>query len=203
MILESQVSINRLSQHKANPMAHTSERNLGPERTFKHYPIYKDTGVKWLGEIPKHWGIKRLRLVCEINPTKAELSRLPVSTEVSFLPMEAISEDGLLNLEQKRRLDQVWQGYTNFRDGDIIVAKITPCFENGKGALCANLLSGIGFGTTELQVLRPREYVYAPFLFYLTKSHPFRNLGIASMKGVAGQQRITDDFVKDFRMVKS
>lgn len=154
--------------------------------------------MEWLGKIPAHWEAKRLRFACVVNPGKAELSNLPVSTEVSFLPMDAISEDGTLDLGQTRRLDQVWQGYTNFRDGDVIVAKITPCFENGKGALCGDLLEGVGFGTTELEVLRPHQNMYSPFIFYLTKSHPFRNLGIASMKGVAGQQRITEDFVKDF-----
>ena len=60
--------------------------------------------------------------------------------------MDAISEDGEINLEQTRRLEQVWQGYTNFRDGDVVVAKITPYFENGKGALCANLLGSMGSG---------------------------------------------------------
>lgn len=164
------------------------------------YPAYKDSGVEWLGEIPAHWNAERLRFACSVNPSKAELSDLPASTEVSFMPMEAISEDGKINLEQTRHLEQVRQGYTNFRDGDVVVAKITPCFENGKGALCANLLGGVGFGTTELQVLRPSENVYSPFIFYLTKSHPFRNLGIASMQGSAGQQRVTDEFIKDFRL---
>jgi type I restriction enzyme S subunit len=114
--------------------------------------------------------------------------------------MEAVGESGRLNLDQTRTLETVSQGYTYFRENDVIVAKITPCFENGKGALCKGLIGGIGFGTTELHVMRPGREVFAPFLFYLTKSHPFRNLGIASMQGAAGQQRVTGAFIKDFRV---
>lgn len=165
---------------------------------WKQYHMYKDSDVEWLGEVPEHWEVKRLRFICKINPTKSELYNLASSTTVSFLPMEAISENGLLNLEETRNIEQVWQGYTHFKDNDVIIAKITPCFENGKGALCKGLLGGIGFGTTELQVLQPSLAASPEFIFYITKSHPFRSLGIASMKGAAGQKRVTDDFIKDF-----
>ncbi|PYJ79744.1 MAG: phosphoglycerate mutase, partial [Verrucomicrobia bacterium] len=66
-------------------------------RRFKPYSVYKDSGVEWLGEVPAHWEEKRLRFVCRVNPSKAEISALPRTTEVSFLPMEAIGEDGKLN----------------------------------------------------------------------------------------------------------
>jgi len=165
---------------------------------WKSYPKYKDSGVEWLGEVPGDWDVKRMRFVCRINPNKADLAHLPNSTIVSFLPMEMIGEEGQINLEETRSLEQVRQGFTHFEDDDIIVAKITPCFENGKGALCKGLLGGIGFGTTELQVLRPNENVDSAFIFHITKSRPFRCLGIASMRGSAGQKRITDDFIKDF-----
>lgn len=167
-------------------------------RRWKVYPAYRDSGVNWLGKVPEHWKIRRLRHACCVNPPKSEIGHLPVSTEVSFVPMDAIGDNGHLNLEEVRALEVVWQGYTYFRDGDVIVAKITPCFENGKGALCKNLVGEIGFGTTELHVLRPGDEAVAPFIFYLTKAHPFRNLGIATMQGAAGQKRVTDNFIKDF-----
>jgi type I restriction enzyme S subunit len=113
--------------------------------------------------------------------------------------MESIGEDGTLSLDQTRTLAQVSQGYTYFRDGDVIVAKITPCFENGKGALCRGLVSGIGFGTTELHVLRPRIGLSSRFLSYLTRSQPFRSTGIALMYGAAGQKRVPEDFIRDFK----
>lgn len=112
--------------------------------------------------------------------------------------MEAIGELGGLSLTSSKELGEVANGYTYFRDGDVLVAKITPCFENGKGALARGLENGIGFGTTELHVLRPTRQLEAEFLAYLTFADAFRKPGQAAMKGAAGQQRVPDDFVKHF-----
>jgi len=123
---------------------------------------------------------------------------LPSEMEVSFLPMECIGEDGRLSLEKTRTIEQVRQGYTYFQDEDVILAKITPCFENGKGALCQGLLNGIGFGTTELHVLRTNEKSYPKYIYYLTKSDPFQKIGAAMMYGAAGQKRLPEEFIRDF-----
>jgi len=112
--------------------------------------------------------------------------------------MERIGEDYTLLLQEAKTLAEVEQGYTYFRDKDVIVAKITPCFENGKGALCHELVNGIGFGTTELHVIRAGHDIYPAFVAYLTMSRSFRLLGEASMKGAAGQKRVPDDFINDF-----
>ena len=93
-----------------------------------------------------------------------------------------------------------WQGFTYFRDGDVIVAKITPCFENGKGALVSQLKGGIGFGSTEFHVLRPTQRNAPRFIYYLTKSSMFRALGTASMYGAGGQKRVPEDFIEDLRV---
>lgn len=114
--------------------------------------------------------------------------------------MEAVGEYGGLDLSQTRMLDDVGSGYTAFRDNDVLVAKITPCFENGKGALASSLTNGVAFGTTELHVLRPRTTVASRFLFYLTISDPFRKLGEAEMYGAGGQKRVPTEFVQDFRL---
>jgi type I restriction enzyme S subunit len=119
-------------------------------------------------------------------------------TEVSFLPMENIGEDGTFSDEERRSLEEVAEGYTHFRDGDVGLAKITPCFENGKGALFDGLENGIGFGTTELHILRAKSGTSPRYVFYLTRSHLFRKLGAASMYGSAGQKRVPEDFVRDF-----
>ncbi len=89
-------------------------------------------------------------------------------------------------------------GYTYFRDGDIVIAKITPCFENGKGALAAGLTNGIAFGTTELHVLRTTDAADRRFMFYITLSDAFRRLGEADMYGAGGQKRISESFVRNF-----
>ena len=164
---------------------------------YKPYPSYKPSGIEWLGEIPAHWDVRRLKFVACINPSKSEVSHLPDDLEVSFLPMERVRK-GALDLELKKPIKEVKQGFTYFRDGDILVAKITPSFENGKGALAFGLEDGIGFGTTELHVIRATPKVNRRFLYYLTFSHQFRGMGETQMYGTAGQKRVPDSFVNDF-----
>ena len=169
--------------------------------SFPRYPEYKDSGVEWLGEVPGHWELLRVRQVATLNPSKSEVAALPPETELSFLPMEAIGEDGRLDLQRTRPILDVSSGYTYFRDGDVTIAKITPCFENGKGAVMCGLVGGAGFGTTELIVARPKpEETTSEYLHWVFVSQPFRKLGEASMYGAGGQKRVPDDFVRDFRL---
>jgi type I restriction enzyme S subunit len=167
-------------------------------RAFPRYPAYKDSGVEWLGEIPAHWQRKRLRFVCEFNPSKSEIRDLPADTLVSFVPMERVGEDGSIDASEKRTIEQLAGTYTYFRDGDVLVAKITPCFENGKGTYCRGLENGVGLGSTEFHVLRPTKYADSHFIFYLTYSQHFREQGTAIMYGAAGQQRVSSDFMINF-----
>src|SRR4051812_19229018 len=100
---------------------------------YRHYPEYRASGVEWLGTVPAHWDVDRLRYHVALNPSPAEARALPPTTEVSFVPMEAVFENGGLDTSQSKPLSDVRDGFTYFRDGDVVVAKITPCFENGKG----------------------------------------------------------------------
>jgi type I restriction enzyme S subunit len=142
----------------------------------------------------------RLRYEVRVNPSKSETRGLPPDTAVSFVPMDAISTDGDIALGEIRTLGEVQNGYTYFRDGDVVVAKITPCFENGKGACANGLVGGIGFGTTELHILRPSASTDGRYLYYLTSSHEFRVMGEAYMDGAAGQKRVPEDFIRNFRV---
>jgi len=169
-----------------------------PRRKSDRYPRYTPTGVLWLGEMPAHWKNKRLRFVVTF-PSKAEVRGLRPETPVSFVPMESVGEFGGLTLDQTRPLEDVINGYTYFRNGDVLVAKITPCFENGKGAIAENLENRIGFGTTELHVLRAGKEILPRFLFYLTQGEHFRKLGTAEMYGAGGQKRVPESFLKDIR----
>ncbi len=167
--------------------------------TFPRYPAYKNSGVEWFGEVPEHWAALRLRFAATLNPSKQEAKSYADDELVSFLPMEAIGEDGSLSLVQEKEVGECLNGYTYFTDGDVCIAKITPCFENGKGAIFRGLKGGIGFGTTELIVARPKaELLTAEFLDYLFRSNPFRTLGEAAMYGAGGQKRVPDAFVRDF-----
>ena len=169
-------------------------------RRYRPYPAYRDSGVEWLGEVPEGWEEIRLKRVAKLNTTRSEVSGLDPGTSVSFLPMDAVGELGGLVLDTDRPLRDVASGYTYFADGDVLVAKITPCFENGKGALAKGLTNGIGFGTTELHTLRPGPSLRAEFLFYLSISRPLRRLGAGQMYGAGGQKRISDDFLANFEV---
>jgi len=149
--------------------------------------------------IPARWTVERLKFVAKLNPSPLEVRDLAPDTEVSFVPMEAVGERGGLDLARTIQIADASSGYSYFRDGDVIVAKITPCFENQKGALAVGLHNGIGFGTTELHVLRPKARMDGRFLFYLTLGHGFRSFGAANMYGAGGQQRVSGDFVETWQ----
>jgi type I restriction enzyme S subunit len=163
------------------------------------YDEYEDPEVEWLDEAPAHWETARFRFLLETSPSKTEVRDLPDTTEVSFVPMESVKENGGLDLGETKEIEEVIDGYTYFRDGDVLVAKITPCFENRKGALTSDLTNGIGFGTTELHVLRPGPDLDERFLYYVTMSHPFRKIGESTMYGAGGQKRVSNDFVENLR----
>lgn len=149
-------------------------------------------------QIPTQWRKRRLRFDARLNPVKSELN-LTDDTEVSFVPMDAVGELGGLVLDATRPIDEVYKGYTYFANGDVIVAKITPCFENGKGAPAHGLANGVAFGTTELHVVRPSSTIDARFLFYITIAADFRSFGEAEMVGAGGQKRVPEQFLKDWR----
>ncbi len=146
------------------------------------------------------WPVKRLRFSIISNPVRSEVADRPEDDLVSFVPMEAVGEFGELDASQERQIADVYTGYTYFAEGDVVVAKITPCFENGKGAVATGLCNGVGFGTTELHVLRAEVGISNRWLYYLTVSEPFRRIGESEMLGAGGQKRVPEDFIKDFRV---
>lgn len=148
--------------------------------------------------LPAGWKQSRLRFMAAINPSKTEISHLDPSTEVSFVPMEAVGENASLDASRLKPISEVSSGYTYFRDGDILIAKITPCFENGKATLARGLTGGFGFGSTEFHVVRPSPRLDARFAFYVIRSNAFREYGAASMYGAGGQKRVPTDFVADY-----
>lgn len=165
----------------------------------KRYLNYKSSGIEWLGDVPEHWEVLRTRYLLRMNPSKNEISNLDQNTEVDFIPMESVGEDGSIKLEHKKPIEDVIGGYTYFAEGDVTFAKITPCFENGKGGIMRNLQSNFGFGTTELTVLRINSTLSRDYLYYITISREFRKNGEAWMYGAGGQKRVPDDFVKEFK----
>lgn len=157
-------------------------------------PGYKDTEIGW---IPADWQQSTLGNAAYINPSRTK----PESddSDVSFLAMGNVSEDGQVTDRQVRSYKEVAKGFTSFIDNDVLVAKITPCFENGKGALVTNLLGGVGFGSTEFHVLRAMQDHSAPaFLHLHTRSDRFRRMGERNMVGSAGQKRVPAEFLREY-----
>lgn len=138
-----------------------------------------------------------LSQVVQINP---RLPRgLDDSLEISFLAMASISENGEITRQETRQFGDVKKGFTHFQRGDVLLAKITPCFENGKSAFTEKLEHPIGFGSTEFHVLRAIPEKLDPrFLFHLVRSSRLRFFGKKSMKGAAGHKRVPADFLETF-----
>ncbi|MFA0155928.1 restriction endonuclease subunit S [Vibrio sp. 10N.261.46.A3] len=152
------------------------------------------TGKVFEGE----WEELHLKDICEVNPKKA---KEPENGLVSFVPMDAVSEDAKLLRTDEKPYSEVSKGFTSFKDLDTLIAKITPCFENGKGALVNHLENGIGFGSTEFHVLRAKQGNAPDFVYYLTTTSAFRVRGEMNMQGSAGQKRVTTDYLKLYKVV--
>ena len=132
--------------------------------------------------------------LAEINPRVPNEAKGNMALPVSFLPMSAISEKGYIENEEVRIIGDVFRGYTYFERGDVLVAKITPCLENGKAAIADKLSHKIGFGTTEFHILRPKKGTHPRYLFHQIWNPRFRFYATRAMKGAAGQKRVPVDF---------
>jgi type I restriction enzyme S subunit len=119
---------------------------------------------------------------------------------VSFYPMESIGDDGTIDHTQTRSYSAVKTGYTIFQNGDVTVAKVTPCFENYKGAHMVGIASGVGFGTTELFVLRASEKVTPEYLYWLTQAQDLNNYLAGGMRGTGGLKRVVPEELKNYKL---
>lgn len=159
----------------------------------------KKTDVYYLPQVPASWDVAKLKRICRVGASIKDLLREHSDQDnVIFLPMENISEDGEIDCSIKRPIAEVKTGFSSFAKGDVVVAKITPCFENGKGAYLDKLGTDIGYGTTELFNLRAGDDVIPEYLYFITMTKLFRILGEGQMTGSAGQKRISGDFIRDF-----
>ncbi|MHB8276826.1 MAG: N-6 DNA methylase [Candidatus Humimicrobiaceae bacterium] len=147
-----------------------------------------------------NWKRMRIGDVCDLNPQKSEVRTLPTDTEVSFVPMSDINERQMLfSTSTVKIISDVYSGYTYFADNDVLLAKVTPCFENGKAGVARNLKNGIGFGSSEFYVLRPKKDVVLPEIVYCAiSSSSFLADGKNNMTGTGGLQRLTKDYVVNY-----
>ncbi len=140
--------------------------------------------------LPPNWTWSQVAKIGVLSPR----NNAPDETQVSFVSMSMIAaEYGASHRHEIRRWVDVKSGYTHFAEGDVGLAKITPCFENGKSTVFQNLIGGIGCGTTELHVVRPL-FVDPRYVVLFFKSSHFIETGIPKMTGTAGQKRVPAEY---------
>lgn len=146
----------------------------------------------------QRYPLKNLGDCCELNPRRPSLD-LEDTDNVSFVPMPSVSENGYLQDVADEEYGKVKKGFTYFENGDVLFAKITPCMENGKGAIAEGLTNNIGMGSTEFHVLRPIEGVSIPYwLLALTRLPIFRERASKNMTGTGGQKRVPANYLENF-----
>jgi type I restriction enzyme S subunit len=146
-------------------------------------------------QVPDGWKPAKIKDAAQVNPRSNSVDD---DSLVTFLPMTAVSESGIIQDAEIRKAIDVKKGFTSFETGDVLVAKITPCFENYKGCLCTDLKNDRGYGSTEFHVLRPNKKITGEYLHILTRTHHFRGTGELNMTGTAGQKRVPTVFLKNY-----
>ena len=139
----------------------------------------------------------KLKDICEINP---RMQKIDDSTEVSFVSMPSVSEDGKIDTTDIRRYSDVKKGYTSFKENDVLFAKITPCMENGKGAIARGLRNGYGCGSSEFHVLRSNDKAMPEWIYCLTSWQRFREKAEKHMTGSAGQRRVPKQYLENYEI---
>jgi type I restriction enzyme S subunit len=154
-----------------------------------------------VSELPKGWAEVPIAEVCEVNP-RFNKAAIDQSAPVSFIPMAAVAEESgrIDTLDHRSFKELAAKSYRGFLEGDVLVAKITPSMENGKGAVARGLAGGIGMGSTEFHVLRPSQAVEADYLLRFLLQQSFRREARMHMTGTAGQLRVPANFLANSKI---
>lgn len=187
LITNQQKQIEKLKAYKQSLITETVTKGLNPDVPMK------DSGVEWIGEIPEDWEIVRIKNICQFNPS----SKKSFSDDdiVSYAPMECVRTGSLVHKEIA--IKNVSSGLTYFEENDIIMAKVTPFFENGNIAIATGLTKGMAFGSSELFVFRANESIKF-FLFYFLQNNIFKKFSISTMTGTGGLKRVSSNFVNNY-----
>lgn len=147
------------------------------------------------------WKKVKIKDVCFVNPKKIELKDIDKSEEISFVPMADLGQNEMFFTPKTTKpISEVIKGYTYFANNDVLIAKVTPCFENGKAGIAKNLENGIGFGSSEYHVLRPNKSILPEIVYVFLTSKEFKNEGKNKMTGTGGLQRVPINFVENWEI---
>ncbi|ELR7244395.1 restriction endonuclease subunit S, partial [Campylobacter coli] len=206
--LESKLDFNLLLSLIEEQISHSEvlvEETQSKERkqdfnAFKNFSKTIQELLQTLSTLPKD-GWKRISLkneqYIELNPSKKEISKLDENMLVSFIEMASVSDKGYIQSKIDRSLNEVRKGYTYFIENDILIAKITPCMENGKCAIAKNLTNNIGFGSTEFHIFRAKTGLDSSFLFYNLNQQNIREKAALAMTGASGHKRVPISFYEN------
>ena len=151
------------------------------------------SGIKWIGAIPEMWAISRIKYVADFEP-KCDFSSLSPDSLITYTPMENIKNGYFI--PNVAALGTLSTSLTAYQDNDIVMAKVTPCFENGNIAVMSGLSSGVGLGSSELFVFRAKE-MQTRYLFYWLQNKAFVEQAKSTMTGTGGLKRVSPQFVRD------
>ena len=151
--------------------------------------------------VDPEWAMVEISKICVVNPRKSEIAAMDVEKIVSFVPMSDIGENRMyFEARDYKYLKEVGSSYTYFKDNDVLIAKVTPCFENGKAGIAKDLRNGIGFGSSEFYVLRPTKQVLSKWIFLCVATHAFRKWAIPKMTGTGGLQRVPRRVIESYKV---
>lgn len=190
LIEKQQQLIELLKEKRQAVISHAVTKGLNSDVPMK------DSGVEWLGDIPSHWLCTKIKHIALLTPKKSSVN-FKNNDECTFIPMEKLKRNSLVTDESKLIRDVI-SGYTYFEDGDLLLAKVTPCFENKNIAVAKGLVNSIGFGSTEIYVLRPTEKIRVNYLLYRLQEDNFIRAATAAMTGAGGLRRVPSDFLLNY-----
>ena len=180
--------IEELKAYKQSVITEAVTKGLNPSAPMK------DSGIEWIGKIPASWEVGRMKYVADINAPCKDVKQYE---RLSYAPMECIKR-GWMECQEISPLESS-SGLTTFEENDIVMAKVTPCFENGNIAVAKDLINGVALGSSELFVFRART-VLTEWLFYFLKNSKFRDLAKSTMVGTGGLKRVSPKFVSNYQM---
>ncbi|MDP1854249.1 MAG: restriction endonuclease subunit S [Candidatus Omnitrophota bacterium] len=188
-------------EHKMNELEKMRQAALKQKEAISamHGAILREIFPPKEGDkLPVGWRWEEVSNVCFLNPRMDRTVPRDANALTSFVPMDAIDEEkGVIAKIINRKYSEISKGYTFFANGDVLFAKITPCMQNGKSAIAENLIDGIGFGSTEFHVFRPKEGTLKEWIYYFVRTSEFRKRAEDHFTGSAGQQRVPTDFLEE------
>lgn len=187
IIEEARSSIEEYKAWKASIIYETITKGLNAKIEMK------DSGVEWIGKIPSHWKLVRIKNIAEFMP-KCDFSFCSNKTAITFTPMECIRTGSFEN--RSKLYGEIEGSYTQYAEGDIVLAKVTPCFENGNVCIMKQLHAGVGMGSSELFVLRPKK-ILDRFLLYFLQHSGFKDAACSTMSGTGGLKRVSSLFLQN------